>query len=57
MSTSISRGPFRKLGVRPTARSTRFARASRRTGPPFQAIAATRFQNAGCVANPTGSVR
>ena len=47
MSTSISRGPFRKLGVRPTARSTRFTSASRRTGPPFQAIAATRFQNGG----------
>jgi len=57
MSTSISRGPFRKLGVRPTVRSTRFTRASRRAGPPVQAIAAARFQNAGCFANPTGSVR
>ena len=57
MSTSISRGPFRKLGVRPTARSTRRVSASSRSGVPVHGIAATMFQNGGCFENPTGSVR
>ena len=57
MSTSISRGPFRKLGVRPTVRSTRFTCASRRAAPPVQGIAATAFQNGRLLRDPTGSVR
>ncbi len=57
MSTSISRGPLGKLGVRPTARSTAFTSRSSRAAEPLQATAATAFQNAGWSANPTGSVR
>lgn len=54
---SISRGPLRKLGVRPTARSTACVARSNSPGVPVQRIAATAFQNAGCARKPTGSVR
>ena len=54
---SISRGPLRKLGVRPTVFSTRWVRASSASGRPDQAIAATAFQKTGWRVKPTGSVR
>jgi hypothetical protein len=57
MSTSISRGPFRKLGVRPTRRSTDCAARSRAAAVPVQRIATAAFQNAGWSVKPTGSVR
>ncbi len=44
---SISRGPLRKLGVRPTVRSIAFTSRSNRAGEPVQAMAATAFQNGG----------
>lgn len=57
MSTSISRGPLAKLGVRPTARSAAFVTARRPSGVPDQRTAATAFQKNGWSAKPTGSVR
>lgn len=57
MSTSISRGPFTKLGVRPTRRSTDCAARSRPRAVPLQRIATATFQKAGWSAKPTGSVR
>lgn len=57
MSTSISRGPFAKLGVRPTRRSTDWAARSRPAAVPLQRIASAAFQKARWSANPTGSVR
>ncbi len=56
MSTSISRGPFGKVGLRPTDRSTDCVRRSSAAGPRLHRIAATAFQKSGCAANPTGSV-
>jgi hypothetical protein len=44
MSTSISRGPWRKLGVRPTLLSTSRSARSSRTADPSQAMTATAFQ-------------
>ncbi len=44
---SISRGPLRKLGVRPIACSIPWISRSRRAGEPVQAMAATAFQNGG----------
>jgi hypothetical protein len=57
MSTSISRGPLEKLGVRPTSRSTDCVAASRARAVPPQRIAAAAFQKARWAAKPTGSVR
>jgi hypothetical protein len=56
MSTSISRGPFRKLRVRPTRRSTSWQSRSSARALPLQEISVTRFQKSGCVVYPTGSV-
>ena len=50
MSRSISRGPFGKEGVRPTASSMRWSSRSRAAGERSQATAATAFQNGGCAA-------
>jgi hypothetical protein len=47
MSTSISRGPLAKLGVRPTTRSTACVRRSSPAGVPGQRIMATAFQKKG----------
>jgi hypothetical protein len=57
MSTSISRGPFTNVGVRPTRRST--VRVIRRSSPgvPLQAISTAAFQKSGWSRKPTGSVR
>jgi hypothetical protein len=44
MSMSISRGPFRKLGVRPTIFSMRCAAWRSFGAEPLQRIAATAFQ-------------
>ena len=41
---SISRGPLRKLGVRPTVFSMRCVARSSRAAEPLQRIAATAFQ-------------
>ena len=41
---SISRGPLRKLFVRPTVRSVACVACRRRSGVPVQRIAATAFQ-------------
>jgi hypothetical protein len=57
MSTSISRGPFGKLGVRPTSRSTDCVARSSAAAVPLHRIAAAAFQKARCAAKPTGSVR
>jgi hypothetical protein len=57
MSTSISLGPFRNVGVRPTRRSTLRTARSSATGVPRQSISTTAFQKSGCSENPTGSVR
>jgi hypothetical protein len=57
MSTSISRGPFTKLGVRPTRRSIDCAARSRPVAVPLQRIATATFQKAGWSVKPTGSVR
>jgi hypothetical protein len=57
MSTSISRGPFTKLNVRPTRRSTDCAARSSWTGVPLQRIATAAFQKARWSVKPTGSVR
>jgi len=57
MSMSISRGPLRKLGVRPTAFSMSWVARSRPSAVPFQRIAATAFQNGRWRRYPTGSVR
>jgi len=54
---SISRGPLRKLFVRPTRRSTPLSADSKAEGDPSQRIAATAFQKGRCAVNPTGSVR
>ena len=58
MSTSISRGPLRKVG---RAADGAFDRLRGRAGAarpsPLQRIAATAFQKSGCAAKPTGSVR
>ncbi len=57
MSTSISRGPFTKLGVRPTRRSTDCAALSSWPAVPLHRIAAAAFQKARWSVKPTGSVR
>lgn len=57
MSTSISRGPLRKVGVRPTSRSTDCVARSSPGAVPLHQIAAAAFQKARCPAKPTGSVR
>ena len=54
---SISRGPFRKLGVRPTAASIDWSVRNRRSADWLQRMATTAFQNAGWASKPTGSVR
>jgi hypothetical protein len=57
MSTSISRGPFTKLCVRPTRRSTACAARSSPLAVPLQRIATATFQKSGWSVKPTGSVR
>lgn len=56
-STSISRGPLRKVGVLPTRLSTRRIAARSAAGVPGHAISTAAFQKSGCRENPTGSVR
>ncbi len=54
---SISRGPLRNDGRRPTERSTDCVRSSRARAEPRHVSPATTFQKKGWSAYPTGSVR
>src|SRR5581483_10438399 len=56
MSMSISRGPFRSRGCRPSRRSTSFTTASSSSGDSSVSTRTTAFKNAGCSAKYIGSV-
>jgi hypothetical protein len=57
MSMSISRGPFRKVGVRPTDASIACTARNRLSAERLQRMRTTAFQKAGWASKPTGSVR
>lgn len=52
----MTRGPLRKVGVRPPARSVRFKAEKREGAEPRQRISRAMFQKRGWSAKPTGSL-